>query len=67
MINIAINSLKEMDNKNDLYYTDKLIDALYYLQKFNRSETDTVVKLYIDHKDFLVAYNAKRTLGLLQD
>jgi hypothetical protein len=67
MINIAINFLKEMDDKHDPYFAYNLIGAFYYLQKFNNSETERIIKSYINHEDFLVGYNAKRALGLLTD
>lgn len=53
MINIAINTVKTMDKWG-------LISAFYYLAKFQNAATNSLIKKYINHKDYLVSYNARR-------
>jgi len=53
MINIAINSVKTLDKWG-------LISAFYYLSKFHSPSTNAVIKKYVNHKDYLVSYNARR-------
>jgi hypothetical protein len=64
MVDIAINSFKKLDNNNDPYYVYKLTSAFFYLIKFNKPEVNELIKKYINHKDFLLSYNAKRVLGM---
>lgn len=63
MIEIAIRSFRQLDNKKDAYYVYKLIGAFYHLSKFNNPVTEEIIKEYVDHKEYLVSYNAKRALG----
>lgn len=62
MIDIAINSIKKMDNINDAYYVYKLASAFYYLAKFRNTRINHIIKDYTEHKEYLVSYNAKKHL-----
>jgi hypothetical protein len=64
MVNIAINSFKKLDNNKDAYYVYKITSAFFYLIKFKTPEVNNIIKEYINHKEYLVAYNAKRALGI---
>ncbi len=66
MINVATNSIKEMDNKNDPYYIYNPSNAFYYLLKLNRPETNKILENYSDHNEYLISYNAKQALGMLR-
>jgi len=65
MVDMAITSLKKIDDKNDSYYVHKLTSSFYYLIKFNKPEVNRIIHEYINHKEYLVSYNAKRALGIL--
>ncbi|HET9431223.1 MAG TPA: hypothetical protein VFO70_08600 [Chitinophagaceae bacterium] len=45
----------------------ELIDALYFLPDFNDNRITHLHNSYREHKDYLVAYNATRYLGLPTD
>jgi HEAT repeat protein len=45
----------------------ELIDVLYYLPFFNDKRITDLLHSYINHKNYLVAYNATRYLGLPTD
>jgi hypothetical protein len=64
MVNIAINSVKEMDNKRDAYYVYKLTSAFYYLAKFKTEKTEQLIKEYASHPEYLISYNAKQALEI---
>lgn len=64
MVNIAITSFKKLDNSKDSYYVHKLTSAFFYLIKFNKPEVNELIKKYIDHKEYLLSYNARRALGM---
>lgn len=57
MITVSIDAFK---NLSDLY---QKINAFYYLRKFKDSLTDEIIKEYIVHPNYLLAYNAKQALG----
>lgn len=60
---IAIfNQIKNNDPKNP-YYNGWLIDALYQLSKFKNERTNGIIRQYINDKDYLIGYNAKRFLS----
>jgi hypothetical protein len=63
MVDIAIRAFRQLDNKKDAYYVYKLTSAFYNLAKFNNPAVVEVIKEYVDHKEYLVSYNAKRALG----
>jgi len=63
MVDIAITSFKNLENTKDSYYVYKLITAFYYLIKFNKPEVNEIIKEYLNHKEYLLSYNAKRALG----
>jgi ribonuclease HII len=60
MIDIAINTFKKVKDKWDL------IDCFYYLGQFKSDQINTIIEKYISHPEYLVAYNAKRALGLVE-
>ncbi|MCG9881784.1 MAG: hypothetical protein MH472_14405 [Bacteroidia bacterium] len=64
MIDVALNIIKIIDNKNDSYYVYKLTSAFYYLIKFKSNKTIKVLEEYTNHNEFLVAYNARQVLSL---
>jgi hypothetical protein len=64
MIDIAIASFKKLDDKSDSYYVHKLTSAFFYLKKIDSPLVNNVIKEYINHKEYLVAYNAKRALDM---
>ncbi|WP_316817029.1 hypothetical protein [Pedobacter nyackensis] len=63
MIDIAIDSVKKIDNFEDAYYTYKLITAFYHLIKFQNDRINSVINGYKNHKEYLIAHNAKQVLG----
>ena len=40
MVDIAVNAVKQMDNKGDAYYVYRLTSAFYYLAKFKNEKTE---------------------------
>jgi hypothetical protein len=63
MIDIAINSVKIIDNFKDAYYTYRLISTFYYLIKFQNDRVNSVINEYTNHREYLIAHNAKQALG----
>jgi hypothetical protein len=63
MIDIAIDVVKKIDDKSDAYYVHKLTSAFYYLIKFRSDEINSIIKEYTNHKEYLIAYNAKQVLN----
>lgn len=64
LIDLAISAFKKLDNQKDSNYVYKLTTAFFYLIRFNSSEVNNKIKQYIDHKEYLLAFNAKRALGM---
>lgn len=58
MKNIA---LKEFDSVSERY---SLMHIFHYLSRFNDPRIKEKVKSYINHKDYLIAYNARTSLGI---
>lgn len=58
MKNVA---LSEMDNVKDKY---SLIFIFHYLSQFQDSRIKEKVLMYVNHKDYLIAYNARTSLGI---
>lgn len=58
MINIVLEEIKSL---TDQY---KLIDILYLLPGFGNESVNALLNEYCNHKEYLVAYNATRALGL---
>ena len=56
--------LKETERLNNQY---EIIDILYMLPDFKDSRVDKVLNDFRNHKEYLVAYNATRALGLSTD
>jgi hypothetical protein len=62
MVDIAVSSVKQMDNKKDAYYIYRLSYAFDYLSKFKNEKTEQLIKKYTSHPEYLIAYNAKQAL-----
>ncbi len=62
MVDIAVSSVKQMDNKKDAYYVYKLTSAFYYLTEFNTEKTKQLIEEYTSHPEYLISYNAKQAL-----
>lgn len=67
MIDIAINSVKQIDNKKNAYYVYSLSSAFYCLAKFKHEKTIKLIKQYFTHPEYLISYNAKEALLLSMD
>lgn len=61
MIEIVIKETEKLNNKYEI------IDILYMLRDFKDSRIDKILNDFCNHKDYLVAYNATRVLGLSTD
>lgn len=61
MIDIALEETPEIANPTNL------IDILYLLPDFNDERVNAMLNNFRDHKEYLVAYNAARALGLSTD
>jgi HEAT repeat protein len=64
MVDIAVSSVKEMDNKRDAYYIYKLTSAFYYLAKFKNEKTNQLIKEYTSDPEYLISSNAREALLL---
>ena len=62
MIDVAISSVNEIDNKNDVYYVYKLASVFDYLAEFRSPKINDVIREYAKHEEYLISYNAKRHL-----
>ena len=49
-----------------VHYEYTLMSMFYYMAGFQDSRIDNIIRKYIKHKDFLLSYNAKRALGLIE-
>jgi hypothetical protein len=58
---MKIIALKEMDGVTEKY---SLIETFYHLAKFADSRINEKIRNYINHKDYLIAYNARTSLGM---
>ena len=54
-------ALKEFDNVRDKY---SRITVFHYLSQFQDSRIKEKIQSYIDHSDYLTAYNARTALGI---
>jgi hypothetical protein len=54
MIDIAIEEFKLLESNDDI------MAAFYYLAKFHNEKTNDLIGKYLDHKNYLISYNAKR-------
>ena len=57
LIDIALSAGQTLTNWWDL------TSIFYYFAKFKNKRTDDFVRQYFNHKDYLVSYNAKRSVG----
>lgn len=64
MIELVIKFVEKMEDIADLYFVYKLIHAFQYLIKFRNEKMNGFIKQYINHKEYLVAYNAKKALKI---
>ncbi|MBS3992177.1 MAG: hypothetical protein KGZ87_00495 [Bacteroidetes bacterium] len=62
MIDIAIRSFRILNNDKNPYYVYTLPTTFDYLIKFKSSKVNSIIEEYINHKEYLIAYNAKRVL-----
>jgi predicted secreted Zn-dependent protease len=58
MKNIALN---EFENVKEKY---SLISTFHYLSSLNDPEIKEKIRTYINHKDYLIAYNARTSIGI---
>ncbi len=63
MIEVAISSFRKLDDDKNPYYVYTLPTAFSYLIKFKNSKVNSVIEEYSNHKEYLIAYNAKQVLG----
>jgi len=63
MIDIAINCVKQLEDKTNAYYVYTLSSAFHYLIKFKNPKVNSIIEEYTNHKEYLVSYNAKQVLG----
>ncbi len=59
MINTCILSVGELE-KNRAYYMYNLPTAFYYLAKTHNEKLNLLIGKYVNHKEYLISYNAKR-------
>lgn len=59
MIEISILSVAELEN-NRAYYMYTLPTAFYYLAKTQNEKLNRLIGKYVNHKQYLISYNAKR-------
>ena len=64
MIDIAISSARQLDNKKSAYYVYELSNAFDYLAKFKNEKTKQLIKEYTSHPEYLISYNAKQALAI---
>lgn len=64
MIDIAVNSIERIVNQ-DVHNKYVLPSAFYYLAKFNDEKTKQILQDYSSHPDYIISYNAKRYLGMI--
>lgn len=57
LIDIALEAGRTLTNWWDL------VSIFYYLAKFKDKRTDDFIKQYFSHKEYLVSYHAKRSVG----
>ncbi len=62
MVDKAITLFKEIEERIDGYTAYRLIEAFYYLSLFKSPITNAILEKYINHKDYLLSYNAKKHL-----
>lgn len=67
LVDLAITSFKKIDSESTDDSSYDMIPAFYYLSEFRNSETNRIIEAFINHKEFLVSYNAKRALGMITD
>jgi len=59
MIDISIAALRKLE-KDRPYRQYTLPSAFYYLAKLKSKKVNNVIGEFVNHKEFLIAYNAKR-------
>ena len=60
MIPIVINEFTRFEKKIRIFRNENIMAAFYYLSRFNDDHTNNPIGKYLDHKNYLISYNAKR-------
>jgi len=60
MIIIVMSEFNRFENKIRIFRDENIMTAFYYLSRFDSDKTNDLIGKYLDHKDYLVSYNAKR-------
>ncbi len=63
MIDIAISTFNNIEKKEDAYTNYSLIQAFYYLVKFNSKRLNLILEEYSSHKNYLLSFNANQALN----
>jgi hypothetical protein len=65
LIDISIDAFKKIEAlpQNHFYNKATLISSFYHLTMFQDQEVNELIKPHFKHTDYLVSYNAKRSLG----
>ena len=63
MIDIAVASFRKLEDDKNPYYIYILPFAFNYLIKFKSAKVNSIIEEYTNHKEYLISYNAKKTLG----
>lgn len=69
LIDIAMNSFENIANLPMNYFNNRstLINSFYCMVIFNNEKANSLIKTFFDNTDYLVSYNAKRSLGQIKD
>ncbi len=60
MIDIAIEEFERFEKRIGIFRKENIMASFYYLSKFQNEKTNNLISKYLDHKNYLVSYNAKR-------
>ncbi len=64
MIDVALDAARKIASRTDPYRKFSLIYIFFPLSKFKHQKINAFIEQFINDDDFLIAYNAKRFLGL---
>lgn len=59
VVDVCMVALTELEG-NKAYYKYTLPTAFYYLAKTNSDKLNSLIGRYVDHREYLISYNAKR-------
>lgn len=62
MIDIAVTAFKSLEKIKDAYSVYRLLPMFYYLSTFKNKTTDSIIREYAQHDNYLLSYNAKQFL-----